>query len=333
MSRLSRTIARCAATVCVAASTLPALAQTYNITDLGPAVLPNGINAAGTITGSVGTRAFVYNAGTMTDLGTLGGTVAVGQAINSSNWVTGYSTRADGSYRAFVWSAGSMVELPTLGAPYGVGYGLNDLGQVVGSSQTASHLTHAFLASNGQLFDLGTLGGNQVGWTTTAAGINGAGQVVGYSYLPSGDFHAFLYSAGAMADLGTLGGDWSQAWAINASGQITGQAYLPGNVSAHAFLYSGGTMKDLGALYQYSTGRAINSAGLVVGSANVRSASTLMVYHAVLFRRTGPVDLNRLIPARSGWVLSEATGVNDSGQIVGYGSFHGVDHGFLLTPR
>src|SRR6185369_1489252 len=115
----------------------------------GPAVLPNGINAAGTITGSVGTRAFVFNAGTMTDLGTLGGTVAVGQAINASNWVTGYSTRADGSYRAFVWSAGTMVELPTLGAPYGVGYGLNDLGQVAGSSQTADHRAHAFLATNG----------------------------------------------------------------------------------------------------------------------------------------------------------------------------------------
>ena len=263
----------------------------------------------------------------------MGGTVSIGQAINASGWVTGYSTRADGSYRAFVWSAGTMVELPTLGAPYGAGYALNDLGQVAGTSQTADHRTHAFLATNGQLLDLGTLGGDQPGWTTTAAGVNSAGQVVGYSYLPSGDFRAFLYSGGAMTDLGTLGGDWSQAWAINASGQITGQAYLRGNVAAHAFLHANGTMKDLGALYQYSSGRAINSAGLVVGIANVRSPSTQMVEHAVVFRRSGPVDLNRLIPAHSGWVLGEATAVNDAGQIVGTGSLHGVDHGFLLTPR
>ena len=333
MSSLSRTFAHHAAAVCCAVLTLPALAQGYAIVDLGAAVHPNGINAAGTVTGSVGTRAFVYSGGTLTDLGTLGGTVSVGQAINASGWVTGYSTRADGTYRAFVWSAGTMAELPTLGAAYGVGYALNDLGQVAGSSQTAGNLTHAFLASNGHLLDLGTLGGDHPGWTTAAQGVNAAGQVVGYSYLPSGDFRAFVYSGGAMRDLGTLGGDWSQAWAINASGQVTGQAYLPGNVSAHAFLHANGTMQDLGALYQYSTGRAINGDGLVVGSANVRSPSTLMVYHAVVFRRSGPVDLNRLIAPRSGWVLGEATALNDAGQIVGTGSLHGADHGFLLTPR
>jgi hypothetical protein len=72
---------------------------------------------------------------------------------------------------------------------------------------------------------------------------------------------------------------------------------------------------------------------MVVGSANVRSPSTLIVDHAVVFRRGGPVDLNRLIPSRSGWVLSEATGVNDAGQIVGTGRLLGKDHGFLLTPR
>src|SRR5947207_10591748 len=134
MSRLFRAFAHCAAVACCAASALPALAQSYDVVDLGAAVHPTGINAAGTVTGSVGTRAFVYSAGTMTDLGTLGGTVSIGQAINASGWVTGYSTRADGSYRAFVWSAGTMVELPTLGAPYGAGYALNDLGQVAGTS-------------------------------------------------------------------------------------------------------------------------------------------------------------------------------------------------------
>src|SRR5438105_5454657 len=100
MSRLFRTFARhVAAAACCAAFTLPALAQGYDIVDLGAHVLPNGINAAGMVTGSTGTRGFVYSGGTMTDLGTLGGSVAVGQAVNASGWVTGYSTRADGSYR------------------------------------------------------------------------------------------------------------------------------------------------------------------------------------------------------------------------------------------
>jgi len=226
-----------------------------------------------------------------------------------------------------------MTDIGTLGSDYSTGYGLDDLGRVVGSSETADGRSHAFLYADGQMTDLGALGGDNPGWTTTAQGINTAGQIVGYSYLPSGDFHAFLYEGGAMRDLGTLGGDWSQAYAINASGQVTGQAYLPHNTRAHAFRLRNGKMTDLGAFRQYSAGLAINGAGLVVGSANVHSDSTLLVYHAVVFRHDAPVDLNTLIPPNRGWVLTEATGVNDAGQIVGYGKLHGVDHGFLLTPR
>jgi probable HAF family extracellular repeat protein len=136
-----------------------------------------------------------------------------------------------------------------------------------------------------------------------------------------------------MHDLGTLGGSWSQAFAINAAEQITGQAYLPGNAKAHAFLYSGGSMTDLGALNQYSSGLAINGSGVAVGNSDVRNNTGFLVYHAVIYQNGAPVDLNGLIPPRTGWVMSAATSVNDSGEIVGYGELHGVQHGFLLTPR
>ena len=38
------------------------------------------------------------------------------------------------------------------------------------------------------------------------------------------------------------------------------------------------------------------------------------------------------LPPDSGWVLMDATAVNDAGQIVGYGSFNGQIRGFLLDP-
>jgi hypothetical protein len=44
-------------------------------------------------------------------------------------------------------------------------------------------------------------------------------------------------------------------------------------------------------------------------------------------------DLNKMISPRSGWVLLQANGINDAGQIVGDGLFHGQSHAFLLTPR
>jgi probable HAF family extracellular repeat protein len=44
-------------------------------------------------------------------------------------------------------------------------------------------------------------------------------------------------------------------------------------------------------------------------------------------------DLNKLIPTGSGWVLTEADGINASGQIIGMGTHSGQEHAFLLTPQ
>jgi hypothetical protein len=39
-----------------------------------------------------------------------------------------------------------------------------------------------------------------------------------------------------------------------------------------------------------------------------------------------------MIPTKTGWILQEGAGINDSGQIAGYGTLHGELHAFLLTP-
>jgi len=47
----------------------------------------------------------------------------------------------------------------------------------------------------------------------------------------------------------------------------------------------------------------------------------------------GGVDLNSPIPDSSGWTLTAATGINDAGQIVGYGiNPSGKYEGYELTP-
>jgi len=43
-------------------------------------------------------------------------------------------------------------------------------------------------------------------------------------------------------------------------------------------------------------------------------------------------DLNTLLPSDSGWILSNATAINNVGQIVGPGSYQGATRGFVLTP-
>ncbi|HLJ16807.1 MAG TPA: hypothetical protein VKV15_20095 [Bryobacteraceae bacterium] len=83
----------------------------------------------------------------------------------------------------------------------------------------------------------------------------------------------------------------------------------------------------------YSEGDAINSSGQVVGQASVKNNSGYIIYHAVKFSGGKAVDLNGLIPAGTGWLLTQATGINDSGQIAGIGTIHNQQHAFLLAPK
>ena len=74
---------------------------------------------------------------------------------------------------------------------------------------------------------------------------------------------------------------------------------------------------------------AINNNGQVVGL----SYTTNETYRAFLYSDGAMVDLNTLLPSGSGWTLIDAQGINDSGQIVGYGiSPLGETNAFLLTP-
>ena len=99
-----------------------------------------------------------------------------------------------------------------------------------------------------------------------------------------------------------------------------------------AFLYADGAgMADLGTLGgRDSVAYAINGAGQVVGTADTRSEGK----RAFLWSPGGGmVDLNGLIDRAAGWVLTQARGINDTGQIVGQGLHNGQPRAFRLTRR
>ncbi len=327
----------------LAASSL-CTAQTYTVVDLG--TLPGNnysvarsVNATAEVTGAFGSDRnntsgiFLYSAGDMTSLGTLGGTSGIGNGINASSQIAGYSTGSDGTYHAFLATSGTLTNIGDLGGGSAVAYGINDAGQVVGSAVTAQGANHPFLYSNGQMVDLGTLGSpNNVDWWNSAQSVNNAGVVVGTSYDAKGNFHGFIWNNGKMSALGALGGQWSEAFAINNKNQTTGIAYTKGNALAHAFLETAGKMTDLGTLegpLATSWGLAINDSGVIVGYSDFQQG-----YHAFVSGGVGRIkDLNKLIPAGSGWVLEQAFGINNAGQIVGTGTHSGQEHGFLLTLK
>jgi probable HAF family extracellular repeat protein len=330
--------------IVITASSFCGAQTSYKLTDLG-VVSSNGwsvaraVNATGGVTGSTGSSntntsgIFLYSNGTMTSLGTLGGPSGIGNGINSSGQIAGYSQDASGTYRAFLATNGTLTDLGDLGGGSAVAYALNDLGQVVGSAVTSDGSNHPFLYSNGKMTDLGTLGspsGND--WWNSAQGVNNSGQVTGTSYDAQGNFLGFVWSDGKMTKMGTLGGPWSQAYAINNKGQVTGLAYTKSG-SAHGFIANCATcpLKDLGTFSGSTStvwGFGINDSGVVVGQATFAGT-----YHAFVYGSGKIKDLNKLIPAGSGWVLIEADGINSAGQIVGTMIKNSEEHAYLLTPQ
>ncbi|HXE52699.1 MAG TPA: DUF3466 family protein, partial [Tepidisphaeraceae bacterium] len=195
--------------------------------------------------------------------------------------------------------------------------GINASGQVVGYSSAASDgRNHPFIYSNGTMRDL-----NPGGADSQASGINDSGQIVG----KNGD--AFLYSGGIMQSIGNLpGGNTSFAYAINNSGQVAGDSLTSDPSITHAFLYSNGQMQDLGTLGgSQSNAFALNNVGQIVGQAYNSDG----VSHAFLWSNGQMQDLGAL------WnrAASAAKGINDSGQVVGYGYFWGLQprHAFLYS--
>lgn len=328
----------------IAALAIPQVASaqappTFTVTDLGtlggPTANGLGINDSGEVAGGADTatarHAGLWN-GAWVDLhGALAEPNSEAFEVNNAGDVVGYSLGSQ--FRAKLWQGGNIIDLGTLGGPGSSAYGINNFGWVVGDADTTPGGTpHAFAWRNGVMVDLGTLGGsNSLAWA-----INDRGLICGRSFLATPGEHAFLWRHGTMIDLGTLGGENSDARAINKFGDVVGWAQLP-SFDFHAFIRVNSDapqMVDIGTLPggNFSIALGINTDRQVVGDSNT---SVGIGQHAFYWDpASGMHDLNSLIPDDSGWELLRANGINNHGQITGYGIHAGMPFkAFLLTPQ
>ncbi|MCP5157108.1 MAG: hypothetical protein H6983_23220 [Ectothiorhodospiraceae bacterium] len=311
-------------------------------------VLPTGtdsdgwdINASGQVVGwsslvvpggGIERHAVLRAGGTVTDLGTLGGSSSFAISINDAGTIAGYSTIACATppfcdQHAFVGSVGGLTDLGTLGGATSRAFAINASGQVVGEAALASGTeSHAFLwDAAGGMVDLGTLGGAR----STAWAINDAGQVAGFSRLAEGTFNrAFVGDVSGLTDIGTLGGAASAALGINNLGQVVGNSRLTGDVVTHAFLWDAtGGMQDLNGLVSDLTGwdrlvsaDAIGDGGHIVGTGVDASGATRPFLLTPVLDTGGPT-----LPAfgdgtlETGWTIgaSEGTAVVGPSPVAG----------------
>jgi len=130
-----------------------------------------------------------------------------------------------------------------------------------------------------------------------------------------------------------FGGNTQQPWAINNAGKIVGKALSEDNRNTEAFIYATPTATRVGYLnnnFKYSEAFDINDSDQVVGTSQVESTP---VYHAFLYESDTLKDLNEHVACDSGWQLTEARSINDSGVIAGTGVFEGEKRAFMLTPQ
>jgi len=167
------------------------------------------------------------------------------------------------------------------------------------------------------MIDLGVLEGEDPASLSTGYGINQATQVVGVS----GNY-AFLWTQNRdfqQLDIGPVG--WAEALDINERGQVTGDRDFGCPDVAMGLIWHRGMSTDLGTLYGSdpstceagSTGRAVNNRGQVVGWSEIAPFDPpAWNQHGFLWEDGEMTDLGSL----GDW--SEAWGINERGQIVGY---------------
>lgn len=243
------------------------------------------------------------------------------RGVNSSGQIIGYEANDPTTPgNALVYDPSGNGNNVDLGSGLRA-YAINDNSQVVGGSGNGVN-------AGAWLWDLSVNTNAAALGQGEAVAISDNGTIVGSSYAVSGDgWHATLYDpmgGGNNLDLGKLlpSDDRSFAYGVNDAGQIVGYSGGP-RTGYTATLYDntgGGNNVALAGVDSYA--RAINNVGQAVGEVSGR---------ATLFDLTGAMnnfDLNGLVDPTSGWVLFDATGINDLGWIIGRGNYGA----FLLAP-
>jgi probable HAF family extracellular repeat protein len=291
-------------------------------------------------------KAYLWENGSLTELGSLLDNVNSGSAwISSNGIVAGLSENGQidpsipdlPEISPVMWRDGKITNLGTLpgGGYQGAAVSVNNRGEVAGIASNLVPDANSLLNYNPNLWagvgygyqlrafvwdqkngmqDLGTLG---TGTNAEATAINELGQVIGDSYIGSGPANCFNGTATGgfiwdrkrgMTDLGGFRGACTVPNDLNNRGQVVGVSWTAGDSLQRAFLWEHGWLRDLGGFEGGNTGAiAVNQKGEAVGFAP----------NAALWKHVG--DLTNLGTVGSD-PCSFAQGINDEGQVVGNSS-------------
>jgi uncharacterized membrane protein len=249
----------------------------------------------------------------------------------------------------FRYQNNTMTALPTFGGYDGFATGINNRGEIVGWAETTTHdstcdspqvlqFEAALWNKDNKIEELQPYSGDPDG---AATAINSAGQAVGISGLcgtavgGASAEHMLLWQNGTATSLPTLGGQyWNTPMDINDNGDVTGFSDHSGdsvsnpNFTSFIWTKNGGT-QDLGTLSgdSVSEGLGINDRDQIVGVSYPSG-------HGFIWAGGTMLDLNNLMPANSGYTITDAQDINNDGAITGSAQDSaGNTYAFMAIPR
>jgi len=313
-----------------------------DINDLGQVV------GYSTLAGDTAIEATIWNSGTASGLGlATGADHSYANAINNNGQVAGYSefgaTPGDifNSRSATFWGGSGAVDIgASMSFIHSIAYDINDAGVVAleggrpgdTGGYAWNEMFGGMAAGADPLYDLS---GNY--------GINNNNDMVGYAAAGFDGTQAIhtTFNGGGW-NLGLEIGpqaviDNARANAISDNGLIVGDAGDGGEHFLEAAIFTldrSDPVEWLGKLdgFDASTANNVNESGLIVGSSTIFLPTGGQETRAVAWANNQIFDLNDLIGDNSDWsLLVDATGVNESGDIVGYGILNdGSVRGFVV---
>ncbi|MBS4095557.1 MAG: hypothetical protein KGZ83_01795 [Sulfuricella sp.] len=313
------------------------------------------------------TEAFVYGDGAMTGLGRLpGNDSSNARAIGDNGWIIGQSFNAPSSatgamapVQAFLYRDKRIGTLNGLNGDSQILTGIGAAGQIIGFSNSASGRVAGFLYADGAVMPLDFI----------PSAINRNGQIIGrninqannrFSWYDQGRTTLLDIPAGTFAQPPSAVND--QGWSVGATtisyGPALGDSPYGALSQDSAYLYAQGKVTYLGFLpgYNQSSPRAINTQGVIVGVSGYLGAAPpecsgdaggdVVAYltrcrptlskpsRAFLYAEGRMTDLNALLPPEQAaqYLLSEASAINDAGQIAATAIVDGQNRAVLLTP-
>lgn len=180
-------------------------------------------------------RGFLWDNGTIVDLGNLPGTppqrLSTAQALNDAGVVVGHADDSSGFQRAFRWESGAMVDLHAQAGVPGRTSDAHDIspsGLIAGSADFVADLidlrTPALFHPDGTVESIATFGGG-IGETLA---VNASGDAVGFATYANGTQAAFLHRNGVRIDLNELI-DPASGWTLTDGRTITDAGVITGN--------------------------------------------------------------------------------------------------------